>query len=38
LSKEDVLKNSPSTNGDYIKVPLTVKKENQWYLVLFLLD
>ena len=29
LSKEDVLKNSPSTSGDYIKVPLTVKKENQ---------
>jgi aspartyl-tRNA(Asn)/glutamyl-tRNA(Gln) amidotransferase subunit C len=29
LSKEDVLKNSPSSNGDYIKVPLTVKKESQ---------
>jgi aspartyl-tRNA(Asn)/glutamyl-tRNA(Gln) amidotransferase subunit C len=29
LSKEDVLKNSPSSSGDYIKVPLTVKKESQ---------
>ena len=29
LSKEDILKNSPSSNGDYIQVPLTVKKESQ---------
>ena len=29
LNKKDVLKNSPSSNGDYIKVPLTVKKESQ---------
>lgn len=29
LSKKDVLNNSPSSNEDYIKVPLTVKKESQ---------
>lgn len=29
LSKEDVLKNSPSSHRDYIKVPLIVKKESQ---------
>ena len=29
LEKKDVLKNSPSSNDDYIEVPLTVKKESQ---------
>tara|TARA_B100001057_G_C22679535_1_gene883188 strand:+ start:396 stop:707 length:312 start_codon:yes stop_codon:yes gene_type:complete len=29
LDKKDVLKNSPSSNEDYIEVPLTVKKESQ---------
>ena len=29
LDKKDVLKNSPSSNDDYIEVPLTVKKESQ---------
>ena len=29
LEKKDVLKNSPSSNHDYIEVPLTVKKESQ---------
>lgn len=29
LNQQDVLNNSPSSNGDYIKVPLTVKKESQ---------
>jgi len=29
LDKTDVLKNSPSSNDDYIEVPLTVKKESQ---------
>ena len=29
LDKKDVLKNSPSSNKDYIEVPLTVKKESQ---------
>ena len=29
ISKKDVLNNSPSSNGDYIKVPLTVKKGSQ---------
>ncbi len=29
LDKKDVLKNSPSSNQDYIEVPLTVKKESQ---------
>ena len=29
LDKNDVLKNSPSSNEDYIEVPLTVKKESQ---------
>ena len=28
LEKKDVLKNSPSSNDDYIEVPLTVKKES----------
>jgi hypothetical protein len=32
------LKNSPSSNKDYIEVPLTVKKESQWFLALFLQD
>ena len=38
LDKKDVLKNSPSSNDDYIEVPLTVKKESQWFLALFLQD
>jgi len=29
LEKKDVLKNSPSSNDDYIEVPLIVKKESQ---------
>ena len=29
LDKEDVLANSPSSNSDYVEVPLTVKKESQ---------
>ena len=29
LDKKDVLANSPSSNSDYIEVPLTVKKERQ---------
>ena len=29
LEKKYVLKNSPSSNDDYIEVPLTVKKESQ---------
>ena len=29
LNQQDILNNSPSSNGDYIKVPLTVKKESQ---------
>ena len=29
LDKKDVLKNSPSSNEDYIEVPLIVKKESQ---------
>ena len=29
LEKKDVLNNSPSSNDDYIEVPLTVKKESQ---------
>ena len=29
LEKKDILKNSPSSNDDYIEVPLTVKKESQ---------
>ena len=29
LEKKDVLKNSPSSNDDYIEVPLTVNKESQ---------
>ena len=29
LDKKDVLKNSPSSNKDYIEVPLIVKKESQ---------
>ena len=29
LDKKDVLKNSPSSNENYIEVPLTVKKESQ---------
>tara|TARA_B100000427_G_scaffold105258_1_gene87272 strand:+ start:53 stop:364 length:312 start_codon:yes stop_codon:yes gene_type:complete len=29
LDKNDVLKNSPKSNNDYIEVPLTVKKESQ---------
>jgi len=29
LNQQDVLNNSPSSNGDYIKVPLMVKKESQ---------
>ena len=38
LEKKDVLKNSPSSNDDYIEVPLTVKKESQLFLALFLHD
>jgi len=29
LDKKDVLANSPSSNSDYVEVPLTVKKESQ---------
>lgn len=29
LNQQDILNNSPRSNGDYIKVPLTVKKESQ---------
>ena len=29
LDKKDVLSNSPSSNSDYVEVPLTVKKESQ---------
>ena len=29
LNQQDILNNSPSSNGYYIKVPLTVKKESQ---------
>jgi len=29
LEKKDILKNSPSSNDDFIEVPLTVKKESQ---------
>ena len=29
LNQQDILNNRPSSNGDYIKVPLTVKKESQ---------
>jgi aspartyl-tRNA(Asn)/glutamyl-tRNA(Gln) amidotransferase subunit C len=29
LNQQDILNNSPSSNGDYIKVPLTIKKESQ---------
>ena len=29
LNQQDILNNSPSSNGDYIKVPLIVKKESQ---------
>ena len=29
LEKKDVLKNSPSSNDDYIEIPLIVKKESQ---------
>ena len=29
LEKKDVLKNRPSSNDDYIELPLTVKKESQ---------
>ena len=29
LNQQDILNNSPSSNGDYIKVPVTVKKESQ---------
>lgn len=29
LNQQDILNNSPSSNGDYIKVPLMVKKESQ---------
>ena len=28
LDKKDVLANSPSSNSDYVEVPLTVKKES----------
>ena len=38
LDKKDVLANSPSSNSDYVEVPLTVKKESQWFLALFLQD
>ena len=29
LDKKDVLANSPSSNSDYVEVPLIVKKESQ---------
>ena len=29
LDKKNVLANSPSSNSDYVEVPLTVKKESQ---------
>ncbi len=29
LDKKDVLRNSPSSNSDYVEIPLTVKKESQ---------
>ena len=29
LEKKDILKNSPSSNDNFIEVPLTVKKESQ---------
>ena len=29
LDKKDVLANSPSSNSDYVEVPLTVKKDSQ---------
>ena len=29
LDKKDVLANSPSSNSDYVDVPLTVKKDSQ---------
>ena len=29
LDKKDILANSPSSNSDYVEVPLTVKKDSQ---------
>mgnify|MGYP003310016286 CR=1 FL=1 len=30
IPKEKVIENSPKSKGDYIEIPLVVKKDSQW--------